>query len=130
MKYVIVILLCLFPVVNFAQTQNELNQTAYKDYLKSDRRLTQCYRKILKDYKNDTVFIKNFKNAQRVWYKLRDAEMKAKYPERPGEPDGSSAPMCWNLYKEKLTRERIKHLNMWLLGTKEGDVCVGTEKIR
>jgi uncharacterized protein YecT (DUF1311 family) len=127
---IVIILLSLYPVLNYAQSQNELNQTAYKTYLKADLRLTKNYRKILKEYKNDTVFIRNLKNAQRIWYRLRDAEMKAKYPERAGGLEGSSAPMCWNWYKAELTRERIKQLNMWLLGTPEGDVCVGSEKVR
>lgn len=121
---------CLITMLGYGQTQYELNQIAYKGYLKAEKQLNNNYQAILKAYKSDTVFIRNFKKAQKIWYQLRDAEMDAYYPERADELQGISAPMCWNLYKTDLTKTRIKKLRMWLVGVEEGDKCRGTPKAK
>lgn len=51
----------------FGQTQLEMNQEEQSKYLKADKELNLVYNKVLKEYKSDTAFIKNFKNAQRIW---------------------------------------------------------------
>lgn len=130
MKIIIALAFCLMPILGYNQSQYDLNQIAYNDYLKAEKQLNNSYRSILKAYKNDTVFIRNFKKAQKIWYQLRDAEMDAYYPEHFGELSGSSAPMCWNLYKTDLTKARIKKLRIWLTGIEEGDVCAGSPKIK
>jgi hypothetical protein len=56
--------------------------------------------------------------------------MKVKFPDREAGSYGSVHPMCWSLYKEELTRERLNVLKTWLDGTEEGDVCSGTVKIK
>jgi len=114
----------------FGQTQSELNEEADRDYQKADRELIDVYQKILKEYKEDSVFIKSFKNAQRLWIQLRDAEMLAKYPETENRYYGSVQPMCWSLYKTELTNDRIKKLQVWVEGVEEGDVCAGSVKIK
>lgn len=114
----------------FAQTQLEMNQNAQKSFLKAEQQLNAVYGKILKEYKADTVFVKNLKAAQRLWIKLRDAEMLAKYPEREDGYYGSVDPMCWSMYKEELTKERIDRLKIWITGIEEGDVCTGSVKVK
>jgi uncharacterized protein YecT (DUF1311 family) len=117
--------------INFslAQTQAEINEKAATDYKKADKELNAVYQKILKEYKDDTAFIKNLKVAERIWTAFRDAEMKAKYPDREDGYYGSIQPTCWYLYEKELTEERIKHLKIWLIGSQEGDSCSGSVKI-
>lgn len=111
-----------------AQTQLELNQKADRDYQKADKELNDVYRKILKEYKSDVAFIKNIQLAQKAWLKFRDAEIKAKYPDREPGYYGSIQPLCRSLYLTELTNERIKRLNVWLTGIEEGDACSGSVK--
>ncbi len=113
-----------------AQTQTNLNQTAGKSYQSADKQLNTTYQQVLKAYKNDAVFIRNFKVAQRLWVQLRDAELKAKYPDRHDGYYGSVLPMCKLIYLKQLTDERTKKLNIWLTGIPEGDVCAGSVKIK
>lgn len=125
-------LLLLFYINCLGQTQSEMNQDAAKDYHKAQKELDSVYNKILREYKRDTTFIKYLKKAQRLWVQLRQAEMEAKYPDRPekeGISYGSVLPMCWALYLTDLTKERTEKLKEWLKGTEEGDVCSGTVKI-
>ena len=123
------IILCLTNIICFAQTQLEMNQKAHKDFQKADKELNSVYQKILQEYKSDTAFIKNFKKTQKIWVQLRDAEMKAKYPDRK-EGYGSVEPMCWSMYLKELTEERTKDLRIWLDGIEEGDVCSGSVKTK
>jgi len=110
----------------FGQSQTEMNQVACDSANKADKELNQVFQKILKDYKEDTVFIKNIKAAQLQWIKLRDADLKAIYT--PGEFYGSVEPMCRCFILESKTKERIKFLKTWTEGTVEGDACTGTRK--
>lgn len=114
----------------FGQTQLEMNQEEQSKYVKADKELNLVYNKILKEYKSDTEFIKNFKNAQRIWIQFRDAEMKSKYPDREEGYYGSIHPMCWSIYLAELTEERTKKLKTWLTGMEEGDVCSGSIRIK
>ena len=107
-----------------------MNTEAFENYKKADTKLNQVYSQILKEYKSNKVFITYLKNAQRLWIQFRDAEMKAMYPEREDGYYGSVHPMCWNIYLQELTEERIKKLNIWLLGIEEGDVCNGSVKTK
>lgn len=101
---------------------------ARDSFLKADNKLNSVFKKILVEYKEDSLFIKNLKTTQKIWIQFRDAEMKMKFPDT-GEY-GSVLPMCWSMYKEQLTRDRIKTLKEWIDGTEEGDVCKGSTKIK
>lgn len=120
------ILSLTFSSHTIAQTQTEMNEEAKNNYLKADKELNLVYNKILKAYKADAVFIKNFKNAQKIWIQFRDAEMKSKFPE--SQDYGSVQPMCWSSYLQELTEERTNKLKIWLTGFNEGDVCSGSVK--
>lgn len=114
----------------FSQTQLEMNQEANKDYQKADKELNATYQKILTEYKTDIEFIKNLKIAQRAWMQFRDAEMKARYPDREPGYYGSIQPMCWSMYLTDLTKERNQKLKLWLTGMEEGDACSGSVKTK
>ena len=109
----------------FGQTQSEMNQEEKSKDLKADKELNLVYNQILKEYKSDTEFIKNFKTAQRIWIQFRDAEMKSKYPDREEGYYGSIHPMCLSIYLTELTVERTKKLKIWLKGIKEVDAWSG-----
>lgn len=112
----------------FGQTQFEMNQEEQRKYLKADKELNRVYNQILKEYKSDTEFLKNFKKAQRIWIQFRDAEMKSKFPDREQGYYGSIHPMCWSIYLTELIEERTKKLKVWLKGVHEGDSCSGSVK--
>jgi uncharacterized protein YecT (DUF1311 family) len=109
----------------FGQTQADLNEAEHKKYIQADKELNSIYQKILREYKQDTIFIKNLKTSQKIWIQFRDAEMKLKYPSREPGYYGSVQPMCWSIYLTGLTNDRIKTLKVWLDGIEEGDVCSG-----
>ena len=117
-----------FNAPTFAQSQTAMNMKAYSDYKKADAELNVVYQKILKSYVRETAFIKKFRNAQRLWIQLRDAELAAKYPN--SGTYGSVAPMCESIYLETLTRDRIKFLKVWVTGIEEGEVCLGSVRMK
>ena len=123
-----VVMTMLFTAPNFAQSQTAMNMKAYSDFKKADAELNAVYQKILKSYSKETTFIKKFRNAQRLWIQLRDAELAAKYPNRGTY--GSVAPMCESIYLETLTKDRIKFLNIWIIGIQEGEVCLGSVRMK
>lgn len=88
------------------------------------------YKKILKEYSTDLVFIKNLKISQNLWIKFRDAEMNTKYPQREPGYYGSIQPTCWNMYMTELAQKRTKELRIWLIGIPEGDTCSGSVKMK
>jgi uncharacterized protein YecT (DUF1311 family) len=121
-----------FLISNFCigQTQLEINTEANTEYQKADKELNSTYKKILKEYSTDLVFIKNLKIAQNIWIKFRDAEMNMKYPEKEPRYYGSIFPTCWSMYMTELTKKRIKELKIWLTGIPEGDACSGSVKMK
>ena len=112
------------------QTQTDLMNKQSDSYVKADKELNSVYQKILAEYKLDTAFIKNLKQAQRIWVEFRDAEVRMKFPEREPGYYGSSRPLCIGAYLEKLTIDRTNTLKQWLNGAEEGDVCCGSIKIK
>jgi len=113
-----------------AMTQYEMNTCAALAYEEADTRLNEVYKGILKSYKSDTAFIRDLKIAEELWIKLRDAELKMKFPDRPVGWYGSVQPMCETMYLTDLTKERIKFLQEWLDGIEEGDACRGSVKMK
>lgn len=112
----------------FCQTQSEMNNESGDSYKKADNELNEIYKKILFEYRSDTVFIRNFKSSQKIWIKFRDAELSMKYPDREPGWYGSMHPVCVSGYLEKLTRARIKTLDEWLSGVEDGEGCGGSIK--
>jgi uncharacterized protein YecT (DUF1311 family) len=129
-KGILVVIFCLSASFCLGQTQYDLNEAAGRDCQKADKELDSVYHQILREYRGDTAFIRNLKNAQRVWILFRDAEMKAIFPDRLDGYYGSVQPMCWAMELTGLTQERIKKLKLWTEGTEEGDVCRGSVKMK
>jgi uncharacterized protein YecT (DUF1311 family) len=128
-KLLMSLICCLSVTVGFSQTQAQMNSDANATFQKADKELNVVYQKILKEYKDDPVFIKSMITAQKLWVQLRDADVKMMYPDREAGYYGSMLPLCVSEYKAKLTKERTAKLKRWLTGVEEGDVCSGSVKI-
>jgi len=111
-----------------AITQYDLNQCASRNSHDAESEMKRQYEVVLRKYADDPKFISNFKESQDEWVKYRDAMLKVKYPhaDEALSQYGSVFPMCYSLYRERLTTERIKAINEWAKGTIEGDVCSGS----
>jgi uncharacterized protein YecT (DUF1311 family) len=110
-----------------ANSQLDMNQCAGQQEAAADRELNKTYREILTKYSDQPEFLQRMREAQRIWFQLRDAELKMKYP-LGRDMYGSVQPMCEASYREELTKERTKQLKKWLTGIAEGDVCSGSVK--
>ena len=127
-RKVITTLVFAFTLSGFAQTQAEMNKTAYDSFQEVDDELNTVYQKILKEYKQDPLFIKNLRTAQRLWIQFRDAELEMKYPAYADHHYGSIQPFCRAEYLKALTQKRLETLKIWLQGIAEGDACAGSVK--
>lgn len=92
MKRLFTFLILTIGFNSFSQTHTEMNQEAYNDFRKSDEELNEIYQRILSEYKDDTLFIENLKNSQRIWVQFRDAELKMKFPAYPDKHMGTIQP--------------------------------------
>jgi uncharacterized protein YecT (DUF1311 family) len=128
MRFLLALVLAFYFLNGQSQTQNEMNGAASTAYEKADKELNVLYKEIVAAYRSDTIFLKNLKTSQKIWISFRDAELKMKFPERPGRFYGSIHPVCVSGYLEKLTRERIRTLKEWLDGAIEGEACNGSVK--
>jgi len=127
-SFILIGFFCFITSFCFSQSQRDLNIKADQDFQKADKELNVVYQKLIKEYSGNKAFIKNLKNAQRLWVQLRDAEMLVKYPETKSNAYGSAHPMCWSMYLTELTQQRIERLKVWVNGFNEGDVCNGSVK--
>ena len=129
-KKLLLILLSL-PFIGFGQTGINTEEYTNQLYKNSDAELNKVYREILKEYSNDTIFIKALRISQRNWIKFRDSELKMKYPDRGSSGMyGSIHTLCISNYLAELTERRTERLKVWITGIEEGDVCSGTVKIK
>jgi uncharacterized protein YecT (DUF1311 family) len=112
------------------QSQSEMNQSACESYKKADARLKRIYNRILNDYAENKNFIEKMKAAERAWIVFRDAHVNSIYSDPSPQAYGSVYPMCRCAILEQLTQDRIKMLSGWTEGVLEGDVCVGSQKVK
>ncbi len=110
-KKIITIIVSLFiTVFCFAQTQMEMNQQAYKDYLKADAEMTNIYKKVQKKLitpKEQKLLL----DAQRAWIKFKEVQCKSAAESYDG---GSVQPIIYSGCLQKLSEEKTKHLNEYL----------------
>tara|TARA_R110001583_G_scaffold113965_2_gene264421 strand:+ start:836 stop:1228 length:393 start_codon:yes stop_codon:yes gene_type:complete len=130
MNRILILLFLTFSLSSFSQNQAELNKIANLEYSKADKDLNNIYQHILTEYKTDKIFVENLKKSQRIWIEFRDAELEMKYPKRESGYYGSVHPMCIAFYLKELTERRTKNLKVWKSGIEEGDVCIGSVKMK
>ena len=92
-----------------AQSQNEMNATAAKDYARADADLNRVYKKLAAHL--DATGATKLKRAQRAWLTFRDAEMEFA---ADGARGGSLSPLLRYGAAARLTRERVKALTAYL----------------
>lgn len=126
MKSVLITLLFVAgSFAGMAQSQSEMNKQAGLEYKEADKKLNTIYQEILKKYAANKTFINNFKDAQRLWVQLRDAQLKAMYPES-AKSYGSMFPVCKANYLTELTNQRTDAIRVWLNGLPPGETCNGS----
>lgn len=125
----IALLLVAGSITGFAQTQNDMNKQAAQEYREADKKLNTIYQQILKEYAANKTFIGNFKDAQRLWVQLRDAQVKAMYPES-AKSYGSMFPLCKSSYLTELTNQRIETIRVWINGLPAGETCTGSVGVK
>ncbi len=124
--YIILLCVCYNPVSLFSQDA-EYNQLTY-DYAITDSVLNSKVELIVQKYADDSLFVINFIKAHELWLDLRDAELKTRFPEYKDLEYGSIHSYCTLDLMLKLTRQRIKHIQIWIDGYEEGDACNGSIK--
>jgi uncharacterized protein YecT (DUF1311 family) len=108
--------------------QDAETQDATRRLKEAESEINILYHQILDEYKDQKLFIKNLSEAQALWVRLKQAELKTLFPESP-DNYGSPYQMCVANYLTELTLERIARLELWRKGTYEGDVCSGSIRI-
>ncbi len=124
----IVVMLLALGLTTNVKTQPITDEDFCKSYAKSDAQMNRLYKQILVEYRKDTLFIKNFRAAQRAWLAFRDAHFLSRFPE-PGNY-GSAFSMCRCQELDEMTISRVDQLERWIRNAEEGDVCAGSFKIK
>ena len=125
------ILVMLVSIGSIGQTQTKLNQDACRRLQGADVELNRVYNQILNEYGRETMFIEKLKIAQRAWLAFRDAHLDSIYPATDQQSTyGSVYPMCRCSAMAEITTQRVAELRKWIKGTREGDVCSGSIRIK
>lgn len=110
-KSLFIVLIALsHSLTAFSQAQPDIYQNVSKAYTDADKRLNEVYQQILEKHKENAVFIKNIRNAQRFWIKYRDAQFEVNFPESNGQYNRNKLTTAQADYLAKLTDERTKIL--------------------
>lgn len=110
-------------------SQAEINTNQLNKLDLSIIKLDSVYYAVLREYEEQTIFIKNFKKSQLIWEQYLKAQLLARFPEDKEYRGGSSFGMCYSLYKQELINDRINSINDWLIGFSEGEICGGSVKV-
>lgn len=117
----------LFSLENpsFAQTQQEMTRNVHEKMIQSESHLDSLYKVILEYHATDTLFIRNFEQAQKAWREYVSREMALLLPEYYG-----SYALCSLSITNQYVEARIEHLKQWTDGIEEGDVCTGSRELK
>ena len=113
------------------QSQVELNQQMSDDDQAADQKLSATLKEIKKRNSQDVKFLHSLDESQSAWVLYRDKQLTLIFPAQD-EPQayGSSFPMCWSIWKARLTNQRINELSVWLEGIKAREVCTGSIPVK
>jgi uncharacterized protein YecT (DUF1311 family) len=135
--FLIAALLSLGAAISFADGQSNsgtltygdkqvMFEKAFKEFKQADENLNNVYEQILNKHKDDSVFIAKITNAQSAWLAFRNAEIEAIFPSQDKKVYGSLYPLAYAQEKTRLTLERAKQLNQWLVGVPVGTIGAGS----
>ncbi len=99
-------LIVIHPDAANAQSQQEMNQQATRDFDAADSTLNKVYKELTS--KLDKESQTKLKAVQRAWVQFRDAE--AEFEADLEARDGSMAPLIYNGTRASLTKTRSKEL--------------------
>lgn len=94
-------------------TQMQMNKCAHDEFLKADKELNVVYQELREVKKEDELFLKNLKKAQKAWLAYRDADLDAQFTCESDDLRqcfGSKYGVLLNGVKTELTLQRIKIL--------------------
>lgn len=102
--FLALLLLC-FCNNSFAQTQLEMNETAYANYKKADAQLNKVYKQLMAivTKKEKPLLIQ----AEKDWVEFRDSHCKFEASQYKG---GSIQPLIYSTCLEELTKKRIAEI--------------------
>ena len=94
-------------------TQQEMNKCAYDDFQVADKELNKVYNELREAKKEDKLFLKNLKKAQKAWITFRDLDLDARFTCKSGNLAlcfGSMYNLSFYSSKAELTKQRVKTL--------------------
>lgn len=115
-----------------AQCQAELNEQMGRDLQDAEAVMAATLASIQRLYAEDAQFLHCLAESQRAWEVYRDRQLAMIFPYKddPNVSYGTVFPMCWAIWKARLTMQRITELKLWVDGIKEGDVCRGSIRVQ
>ena len=103
-------LACCAPGVVRAQSQQEMNRDAERDFASADTELNKVYKTLCAKMEGEDL--EELRAAQRVWVQFRDAQ--AKYEADLAARGGSMHPMVYESRRAELTQTRTADLRRLL----------------
>ena len=97
--------------------QLEMNKCAGDSFEKADKELNKVYKELRAAKKDDKLFLKNLKTAQKAWLTYRDASIAAEFTCKGGDLQycfGTMYALSLNSSKAELTNQRVKILKSQL----------------
>lgn len=115
-----------------AQTQYELNDQMGRDLQDVEVAMAATLASIRQLYAGDAQFLHCLAESQHAWEVYRDRQLAMIFPHKddPREGYGTVFPMCWTIWKTRLTKQRITELKPWADGIEEGEVCRGSIRVK
>lgn len=108
-------------------SQVEENESAAQELKAVEEKLAAVLQQIRETNKDDSKFLSALEESQVAWANYRDAQLNLVFPNRDDRLGyGTVLPMCWSVWKAKLTITRISELKLWIDGIEEGEVCGGS----
>lgn len=111
-------------------SQTEINLSQQDIYVRQRALLDKTINAIKKEYQENNSLIENLEKSQEVWLHYSDAQILVKYPKDDYIHETSVYNLCYFIYLTELTNQRIKTLETWLVGERQGQVCGGSVKLK
>ncbi|MGJ7030414.1 hypothetical protein GGU45_000905 [Niabella hirudinis] len=88
------------------------------------------FNQIIKEYSGDPDFVQQITKSQHLWLEMRAADLNTIFISKERTAYGGAATACKCDMLADAARERIRFLSGWTDGIPEGDVCIGSRKIK
>ncbi len=119
----------LLMVLSTAAQAGEMNTEAHQRLIDADKALNQVYQQIVSQHKDNTDFIQQLRNTQRLWIKYRDSEVRMKFLTIGDKTTvDTDYPACVLNYLAQLTTRRTDELNQLLKNEKIAECSTPVSK--